>query len=148
MRKIQSGGAMKKNSEILRVSVLAGSVYFSLVAVAHLSGLKIPGLFIYFELPSYAFQDKIVALFALGWAVFFYTASKDPLKYIKLVEAIIISGAAAIIILFIINLSTDFSSLNKLTDIKIIWLQTSLLFIYWLWLVVFYFKIKRELQLN
>lgn len=139
---------MKKNSEILRVSVLAGSVYFSLVAVAHLSGLKIPGLFIYFELPSYAFQDKIVALFALGWAVFFYTASKDPLKYIKLVEAIIISGAAAIIILFIINLSTDFSSLNKLTDIKIIWLQTSLLFIYWLWLVVFYFKIKRELQLN
>lgn len=148
MRKIQSGGAMKKNSEILRVSVLAGSVYFSLVAVAHLSGLKIPGLFIYFELPSYAFQDKIVALFALGWAVFFYTASKDPLKYIKLVEAIIISGAAAIIILFIINLSTDFSSLNKLIDIKIIWLQTSLLFIYWLWLVVFYFKIKRELQLN
>ncbi len=139
---------MKKSSEILRVSVLAGSVYFSLVAAAHLTDLKIPGLFIYFELPSYAFQDRIVALFALGWAVFFYTASKDPLKYIGLVNAIIIVGAAAIFILCFINLSTNFSSLNKSTDIKIIWLQTALLFIYWLWLVVFYFKIRKELQLH
>lgn len=139
-----SGGAMKKSSEILRISILAGSIYFSLVALAHLSGFKIPGLFIYFELPSYAFQDKIIALFALGWAMFFYTAYKDPFKYIGLVKAIIIAGAAAIFILCDINLSTNFSSFDKSTSINIIWLQVALLFVYWLWLVAFYFKIKKE----
>jgi len=135
---------MKKSSKILGLSILAGSIYFSLVAAAHLSGLKIPGLFIYFELPSYEFQDKIVALFALGWAMFFYSAYKDPLKYIGFVRAIIFAGAAAIIILCVINFSVNFSTLNKSTNIRIIWLQVILLFFYWLWLVVYYFKVKKE----
>jgi hypothetical protein len=135
---------MINNSKILSESILAGSVYFGLVAAAHLVRLKIPGLYIYFELPSYSFQDNIVALFALGWSIFFYTIAKDVLNNIRMVKAIIIAGAAAIIILSVTNIRTDFSSLSNSVEIRIIWFQTVLLFFYWLWLVVFYVKVKKE----
>ena len=133
---------MKKNSAILKLSLLAGAIYFFLVSVAHLSGLKIPGLYIYFEIPSYSYQDNIVALLALGWAIFFYTAFIDPLKNIALVKAILTAGAAAIIILCMINIKTNFLLFNNSANIKIIWLEITILFCYWLLLVVFYFRIR------
>ena len=135
---------MNTNINILKWLLLTGAIYFSLVAIAHMTGVKIPGLFVYFNVPSYEFQDKIVALFALGWAMFFYSAYKDPIKYIGLVRAIILAGAAALIILCFINFSINFSSLNESTNIGIIWLQVILLFFYWLWLVIYYLKIKKE----
>lgn len=134
---------MEKNSAILKLSLLAGAIYFFLVSVAHLSGLKIPGLFIYFEIPSYSYQDNIVAFLTLGWAIFFYTAFTNPLKNIALVKAILVAGAAAIIILCLINISTNFLPLNNSVNIKIIWLETTILFFYWLLLIVFYFRLKK-----
>ena len=134
---------MKKDSHILKLSLLAGAFYFFLVSIAHLSGLKIPGLYIYFEIPSYSYQDNIVALLALGWAIFFFTAFTDPLKNITLVKAILVAGAAAIIILCMINIRTNFLLLNNFVNIKIIWLEIFILFIYWLLLVVFYIRIKK-----
>jgi len=139
---------MKKKSSILKLSLLSGAVYFFLVSVAHLSGLKIPGLYIYFDIPSYPYQDNIVAFLALGWSIFFYTAFTDVLKNIALVKAILIAGAAAIIVLSIINFKTDFQLLNSNVDINIIWLEIFILFIYWLWLVVFYFRLKKNLDQN
>jgi hypothetical protein len=139
---------MKKKSLILKLSLLSGAVYFFLVAVAHLSGLKIPGLYIYFDIPSYPYQDNIVAFLSLGWSIFFYTAFTDVLKNIALVKAILIAGAAAIIVLSIINFKTDFQLLNSNVDINIIWLEIFILFVYWLWLVVFYFRLKKNLHQN
>jgi hypothetical protein len=139
---------MKKKSSILKLSLLSGAVYFFLVSAAHLSGLKIPGLYIYFDIPSYPYQDNIVAFLSLGWSIFFYTAFTDVLKNIALVKAILIAGAAAIIILCLINIQTNFQLLNDQADIKIIWLEIFMLFIYWLWLVVFYFRLKKNLDQN
>jgi hypothetical protein len=128
--------------------LLSGAFYFFLVSVAHLSGLKIPGLYIYFDIPSYPYQDNIVAFLTLGWSIFFYTAFTDVLKNIALVKAILIAGAAAIIVLSIINIKTDFQLLNNNVDINIIWLEIFILFVYWLWLVVFYFRLKKNLDQN
>ncbi|MCU0332731.1 MAG: hypothetical protein MUE64_09200 [Ignavibacteriaceae bacterium] len=139
---------MKKDSVILKLSLLAGAIYFFLIAAAHLSGLKIPGLYIYFDIPSYPYQDNIVAFLALGWSIFFYTAFTDVLKNIALIKAILIAGAAAIIVLSIINFKTDFQLLNSNVDINIIWLEVFILFIYWLWLVVFYFRLKKNSDQN
>ena len=33
-------------------------------------------------------------------------------------------------------------------DINIIWLEIFILFVYWLWLVVFYFRLKKNLDQN
>ena len=139
---------MKKKSSILKLSLLSGAVYFFLVSAAHLSGLKIPGLYIYFDIPSYPYQDNIVAFLTLGWSIFFYTAFTDVLKNIALVKAILIAGASAIIVLSIINFKTDFQLLNSNVDINIIWLEIFVLFFYWLWLVVFYFRFKKNLDQN
>jgi len=137
---------MKKNFAILKIALLSGSIYFFLVSVVHLAGLKIPGLYIYFDIPSYPYQDNIVAFLTLGWSIFFYTAFTDVVKNLALVKAILIAGAAAIIVLSIINIETDFLLLNKNADIKIIWLEIFILFIYWLWLVVFYSRFKKHLD--
>ena len=139
---------MKKKSSILKLSLLSGAVYFFLVSAAHLSGLKIPGLYIYFDIPSYPYQDNIVAFLTLGWSIFFYTAFTDVVKNIALVKAILIAGAAAIIVLSIINIKTDFQLLNSNVDINIIWLEIFILFVYWLWLVVFYLRLKKNLDQN
>lgn len=135
---------MKKNSTILRLSLLTGTLYFFLMSVSHFLGLKIPGLFIYFDIPSYPYQDSIISSLALGWSLFFYTAFTNPVKNIDLVKTILIAGAAAIIILSLINIRTNFSLLNNSASIKIIWLEIALLFIYWLWLVVIYFRVKKS----
>jgi len=139
---------MKKKSTILKLSLLSGAIYFFLVSAAHLSGLKIPGLYIYFDIPSYPYQDNIVAFLTLGWSIFFYTAFTDVVTNIALVKAILIAGAAAIIVLSIINIKTDFQLLNNNVDINIIWLEIFILFVYWLWLVVFYFRLKKNLDQN
>ncbi len=135
---------MERNSRILRLSLMAGAIYFFLMSVSHFLGLKIPGLFIYFDIPSYPYQDGIISSLTLGWSLFFYTAFTNPIKYIDLVKTILIAGASAIIILSFINIRTNFYILNNHSSIKIIWLEIILLFIYWFWLVVFYFRVKKS----
>ncbi len=130
------------NLRNIKLPLIAGAVYFFLMAIAHLGEIKIPGLFIYFDFPSYSYQDRITALFSLGWSLFFFTAFTDPLKYKTLVRSILIAGAAAIIILCFINLETDFYSLNNSADVTIIWVQTVMLFFYWFWLVISYYNLR------
>jgi hypothetical protein len=136
---------MNKKLVILRWSLLAGSIYFLAISFVHLIDYKIPGLFIYFELPSYLYQDRITSFFAFGWSVFFFTAFKNLKQNIHLVKAILIAGAFAICILCLINLSPDIQILSNTKNITIIWIETSLLFFYWVWLVVFYVLTKKEL---
>lgn len=40
--------------------LLAGAAYFLAVSSAHMTGFKLPGLFIYYSLPSYGYQDRII----------------------------------------------------------------------------------------
>lgn len=98
---------------------------FFLIALAHLFGVKIPGLYIYYNLNSYRFQDLIISALSFGWSVFFFSASKLPNKV--LLRAILLSGIIAITILTLINSRENVSILSKI--------ETIILFIYWLWLV-------------
>ncbi len=45
---------MHRNRQILKWSLLAGSFYFFGVSAAHMLGFKVPGLFVYFNVPSHA----------------------------------------------------------------------------------------------
>jgi len=42
-----------KHTQKLRLLLYAGAAYFLGVAVVHSLGIKIPGLFVYFNVPSY-----------------------------------------------------------------------------------------------
>ena len=108
--------------KFFRALLFVGGIYFLLVSIAHFFSLKLPGLFIYFNVPSTAYQDRIISLLTFGWSVFFF------------------SGAGAIIGLCLINMLTDFNSFSTDINTSIFWLETALLFLYWLSLVFFYRK--------
>src|SRR4030065_792998 len=129
---------MSKDASILRWSLIAGAIYFGCIALAHTIGLKIPGLFIYFNVPSHPYQDHIIAFLAFGWSSFFYVASVDPVNHSLPLKAIMLSSAVAIFGLSGINTFSDFASLSPSINTKLFWVQTTLLLGYLIWLIVFY----------
>jgi hypothetical protein len=135
---------MNRNLRILKWSLLTGSIYFLVVAAAHMLGAKLPLLFIYYNVPSYAYQDRIISFLAFGWAAFFFTASRDPQKHSALVNAILVTGAAAVLGLATINLTTDFHSLDARIDPRVFWMETAGMFFYWLWLLAFSHRSARQ----
>ena len=137
---------MKPEIKILKWSLFAGGIYFILISIVHLIGIKIPGLYIYFNVPSYAYQDKITSFLTFGWAVFFIQASHDPKKNIHLVRSILIAGLAAILVLSYINLSTNFNDLSPNINITVYWIQVGVLTIYLFWLGVYYRKVKSTIK--
>ena len=94
---------MNKDIQKLKLLLLLGSVYFFLVAIFHMIGIKIPPLFIYYNVPSYTYQDRIISFLAFGWSVFLFTAFLNPIKNRILIQAILIAGAGAIIGLELVN---------------------------------------------
>jgi hypothetical protein len=131
---------MNRNLLILKWSLFAGSLYFLCVSAAHMLGMKLPLLFVYFNVPSYSYQDRIISFLAFGWALFFFTASTDPQKQSALVKAILIAGAAAAAGLSAINFTTDFRTLDPAIQPSIFWVETAGLFLYWLWLVILWLR--------
>ncbi len=120
-----------------------GVLYFLLISLVHALNIKIPGLFIYFDVPSYVYQDKIISFLAFGWAFFFFTAAKTLVK--PLIQAITFIGAVAIMMLFYINMNTDFISLSEEINPDIFFIETGILFLYWTWLVWSYINARKKL---
>jgi len=129
---------MVRDIKILRWSLRAGSLYFILIAMAHTIGMKIPGLFIYFNIPSHAYQDHIIAFLAFGWATFFYVSADDPIDHPMPVKAILVSGVVAICCLSGINISSELGGLSPGINVQPFWAQTILLLGYLIWLFVFF----------
>ena len=127
---------MKKRSQdqILIFLLYAGAVYIFGVAFVHGIGAKTPGFFVYYNLPSYAYQDRIISFLSFGWAGLFYLAArKMDADLIKLILSI---GLLAIIALVFNTMITDFKALDPSvsgTDFK--WIIGGLIF-YWLGLVM------------
>ena len=136
---------MGKNLNILRWSLLAGAVYFMGITLAHMFGLKVPLLFVYFNVPSYAYQDRIISFLAFGWSIFLFTAFIDPVKNSSLVKAILFAGSGAIIGLTAINILTDFNGLSKDIDVSIFWVETFGITAYVIWLFLFYCRSRNDL---
>ena len=122
---------MNGSHQILKYSLLAGSAYFLCIALAHLIGLKIPGLYIYFNVPSLAYQDRIISFLAFGWSMFFYAGARHP----AVVRLVLIASAVALAGLVNINLAGEFGS--AAVEATPFWVQTALLGGYVGWLAVF-----------
>ncbi len=121
---------------LLKLTLWALSCYFLLIFLAHVTGTKLPLLFVYFDVPSTIYQDRIIAFFAFGWAVFIATTARDPGTNLQFVRALIVAATGAIIILSFINLSTDFASYSADIEVWRFWVQTGLLAAIALWLVL------------
>jgi hypothetical protein len=71
---------MRRSEAILKYSLLAGSVYFSCMALAHYLGEKAPLLFVYYDVPSHHYQDLIISFCAAGYAAFFLCSRSKPVS--------------------------------------------------------------------
>lgn len=125
----------------MKLPLYARAVYFLFMSVAHFAGLKIPGLFIYFNVPSNPYQDKIISLLVFGWALIFYTAGKTLSK--DLIKTLLIIGMVAISVLTYINFTIDFKSFNDLTTPLLYHIEVITLSIYLTWLFI---SFKREFK--
>ncbi|MBU1122765.1 MAG: hypothetical protein ABIH71_07580 [Candidatus Omnitrophota bacterium] len=136
---------MNTSQKILKQLLLSGALYFFLVSLAHMIGIKIPGLFIYFNVPSYAYQDKIISFLAFGWAMFLYSGFRSvKSNVISPVKYILASGVAAIVGLSVINRTTDFNSFSNKINPGIFWLEIVGLCIYLIVLTILYYRVKNN----
>lgn len=124
------------SKKFLQITLFIGFFYFLLMAAAHIVGIKIPLLYIYFNLPSYGYQDKIISLLAFGWSVFFLKAALSPIHNRNIVQLLTIIVAVALAGLIRINYGTDFSQLGSAINPALFWYEFAALFIYWLLLLL------------
>jgi hypothetical protein len=124
-------------------SLRAGSLYFFLVSVAHAAGFKVPGLFIYFDVPSYAYQDRIIAFLSLGWSILFWIVALDPDRDRRMLAGILVMGSAGTFGLVYINLTTNFSSIQAGLRPGAYWIATALLAGYLLLLIFLTLRLNR-----
>ena len=94
---------------LLSLALVPGAAYFFLVAAAHTVGWHLPGAYVFFDIPSTEFQDRIIGLLAFGWGVQFLDAArrcrKDPRASIT---GLLVSGGVALVALSRIAATTDF----------------------------------------
>jgi len=123
------------------MAFLAGAVFFVAMAVAHFFGIKLPVLFVYYETPYYAYQDKIISFAVMAYVGLFYAAAKHrevaPLAIGVL--ALTVAGLAAV------NVSTALASvLQPNQSTWPYWLQTAAIGLYVLLLAVLYHRDGRN----
>ena len=81
------------NSPLLRYALLAGAVYFCCMAVAHFFGIKLPLLFVYYDTPFYAYQDKIISFAVVSYIALFYSAAQHR---VVVPAALVVLGATVL----------------------------------------------------
>jgi hypothetical protein len=101
----------------------------------------VPVLFIYYDTPFYAYQDKIISFAVFAYIALFYSASQHRSVALAaiLVLAITVAG------LSFINVSGDLASvLQEGQSTMPYWLQTGAIAAYMLVLIALYIKDGRK----
>ena len=129
------------NSPLLKYGLLAGMVYFFCMAVAHYFGIKQPLLFVYYDTPFYAYQDKIISFAVVSYIALFYSAAQHR----AVVPAALIVMGVTVLGLASINVSDALASvLNEGQSTTPYWIQTGLIAAYFVVLLVLYLRDKKE----
>ena len=67
---------MAPPSALLKLLLQVSVAFFACMGLAHFFGLKIPVLFVYWDPPFYAYQDKIIAFTLVTYMALFFGASR------------------------------------------------------------------------
>jgi len=129
------------NSRLLRYALLAGAVYFCCMAVAHYFGIKLPLLFVYYDTPFYAYQDKIISLAVVSYIALFYSAAQHR---VVVPAALIVLGVTVLGLASINGSDALASVLEEDQSTLIYWAQTGLIAAYFVVLLVLYLRDKKN----
>ncbi|MES9848629.1 MAG: hypothetical protein ABW145_09605 [Candidatus Thiodiazotropha sp.] len=125
------------NSKLTKYAFLVGVAYFCCMATAHFFGTKVPVLFVYYDTPFYAYQDKIISFAVCAYIALFYSASQH--RSVALNAIIVL--AVTVLGLSSVNLSSSLASvLEEGQSTLPYWLQTGAIAFYLVALVVLYIK--------
>lgn len=112
----------------LRLALWAGVVYFCCMALAHFFGLKYPLLFVYYDVPFHAYQDKIISFAVVAYVCLFATAASHR----SAVPAAIAALGVTVLGLGAVNASDALASVLEGRSTLAYWLQTGLIAAYFL----------------
>ena len=132
-----TGLGYSMNSPSLKNALLVGVVYFVCMAVAHYIGIKQPLLFIYYDTPFYAYQDKIISFAVIAYAALFYSAAycRAVVPAALFVLGITVFGLASI------NSSEELRTvLTEEQATTPYWAQTELIAVYFVLLLLLYVR--------
>jgi hypothetical protein len=119
---------------LLRPALWAGVAYFCCMATAHFFGIKVPLLFVYYDVPFYAYQDKIIAFAVVAYACLFATAALDRAA----VPAALAALGVTVVGLAAVNVSDDLRSVLDGRSTAAYWVQTGLIAAYFALLLACY----------
>jgi hypothetical protein len=123
--------------KLLRYGLLACVAYFICMSVAHFFGVKLPILFVYYDTPFYAYQDKIISFAVVSYIGLFYAASRD-IKTVPIALAVL---GVTVLGLTSVNLSDALASvLEQGQSTWAYWMQTAMLAGIWIVLMVLYLR--------
>ena len=127
---------------LLRVALWAGAGYFCCMAVAHFFGLKYPLLFVYYDVPFYAYQDKIISFAVVAYICLFVNAALDR----SAVPAAIVALGVTVLGLSAVNSSDALATVLSGRSPIAYWMQTGLIALYFILLIVLYAVARRGSQ--
>ena len=129
------------NSRLLRYALLAGAAYFCCMAIAHFFGIKQPLLFVYYDTPVYAYQDKIIAFAVTAYIALFFSAARNR----AVVPAALAVLGITVLGLASVNLSDALRSVLREGQTTFpYWIQTGLIAAYLVLLLVLFFREKEK----
>ena len=119
---------------MLQGSLQAGAAYFVCVTIAHWAGVKVPGLFVYYNIPSYAYQDRGIGIMTFGWAMFLLAVS----RHLMMLPYLIAAGIAGIIGFSVNNVSDEVAAMAPPGGLVGVWGVVVGLAAYLVWIVVWW----------
>jgi hypothetical protein len=129
------------NSPLLRYALLAGAVYFCCMAVAHFFGIKLPLLFVYYDTPFYAYQDKIISFAVVSYIALFYSAAQHR---VVVPAALVVLGATVLGLASVNGSDALASVLEEDQSTMPYWIQTGLIAAYFIVLLVLFLRDKEK----
>jgi hypothetical protein len=111
---------------LLRLALWAGVAYFCCMAVAHFFGLKYPLLFVYYDVPFHAYQDKIISFAVVAYVCLFANAAWHRSG----VPAAIVALGVTVLGLSAVNVSDALGSVLDGRSTLAYWIQTGLIAAY------------------
>ena len=127
---------------LLRLALWALAAYFCCMAVAHFFGLKYPLLFVYYDVPFYAYQDKIISFAVVAYICLFVNAALDR----RAVPAALVALGVTVLGLSAVNGSDALETVLDGRSPIAYWMQTGLIALYFILLIVLYAVGRRGSQ--
>ena len=110
-------------SKLLDWGLWACVIYFCGMATAHFFGIKVPVLFVYYDTPFYAYQDKIISFAVVAYIALFYSAARIR----EVVPAALVTLWLTAAGLASVNMSEALASLEGDKSIAAYWAQTAMI---------------------